>query len=124
MGLISLYLDEDTIKAGLVKALRNANLDVITVADIGKLGDPDESQLMWATHEKRVIYSFNIKDFCLLHRNFIIESRCHAGIIVVAQQRYSIGEQLRGLLRLIATKSSEDMINQLVFLNHYVEENL
>ncbi len=35
---VCLYLDEDTIKSALVKALRNADLDVITVIDAGMLG--------------------------------------------------------------------------------------
>lgn len=60
MSLICLYLDEDTIKSALVKALRNADLDVITVLDAGMLGRSDEEQLDWSTEQKRVIYSFNI----------------------------------------------------------------
>jgi hypothetical protein len=46
---ICLYLDEDTIKIALVKALRNADLDVITVVDAGMLGRSDEEQLNWST---------------------------------------------------------------------------
>ena len=64
MNRICLYLDEDTIKSALVKALRNADLDVVTVADVGRLGYADEEQLIWSTKQKRVIYSFNIRDFC------------------------------------------------------------
>jgi hypothetical protein len=45
----------------------------------------------------------------------------HSGIILVPLQRYSIGEQLRGLLKLISQKSSEDMMNQLVFLSAYTK---
>ena len=60
MSRICLYLDEDTIKSALVKALRNADLDVITVVDAGMLGRSDEEQLNWSIEQKRVIYSFNI----------------------------------------------------------------
>lgn len=59
MSQICFYLDEDTINAALVKALRNANLNVVTVADAGRLGYLDEEQLIWATEEGRVIYRFN-----------------------------------------------------------------
>ncbi|KAB8316546.1 hypothetical protein SD81_025530 [Tolypothrix campylonemoides VB511288] len=55
MSRIRLYLDEDTIKGALIQALRNADLDVITVADGGKLGYPDEEQLIWAAEQGRVI---------------------------------------------------------------------
>jgi hypothetical protein len=118
---ICFYLDEDTINAALVKALRNANLNVVTVADAGRLGYPDEEQLIWATEQGRVIYSFNIGDFCRLHRDFIVQERNHAGIVLASQQQYSIGQQLRGLLKLAADNSSEEMVNQLMFLSAYIE---
>ncbi len=121
MSQICFYLDEDTINAALVKALRNANLNVVTVADAGRLGYPDEEQLIWATEQGRVIYSFNIGDFCRLHRDFIVQERNHAGIVLASQQQYSIGQQLRGLLKLASDNSSEEMVNQLMFLNTYIE---
>lgn len=120
MTLIRLYLDEDTIKAALIQALRNADLDVVTVADADRLGYPDEEQLTWATEQGRVIYSFNIGDFCRLHRDYVAVERTHAGIILAPQQQYSVGQQLRGLLKLAADLSAEDMINQLVFLSAYI----
>ena len=120
MTRIRLYLDEDTIKAALSRALRNADLDVLTVADADRLGYPDEEQLTWATEQGRVIYSFNIGDFCRLHRDFVAVERSHAGIILAPQQQYSVGQQLRGLLKLAAFLSAEDMINQLVFLSAYI----
>ena len=43
----------------------------------------------------------------------------HAGIIVITQQRYGIGEQIRRLLRLIAAKSAEDMQNNIEFLSSW-----
>lgn len=119
MSRIRLYLDEDTIKKALIQALRNADLDVITVADASRLGYCDEEQLIWATEHERVIYSFNVKDFCQLHGNFITQGKSHAGIIL-AQQQYSVGQQLRGLLKLATDKSDTQMINQLVFVSAYV----
>ena len=121
MSQICFYLDEDTINAALVKALRNANLNVVTVADGGRLGYSDEEQLIWATEQGRVIYSFNIGYFCRLHGDFIAQERNHAGIVLASQQQYSIGQQLRGLLKLAADNSSEDMVNQLMFLSTYIE---
>jgi hypothetical protein len=116
-------LDEDTIKTALIQALRNADLDVVTVADVKRLGYADEEheeQLIWATEQKRVIYSFNIGDFCRLHRDFIAEDKSHTGIILASQQQYSVGQQLRGLLKLAADKSAQDMVNELVFISAYV----
>ena len=120
MSRICLYLDEDTIKTALVKALRNADLDVVTVAEVGMLGYPDEEQLIWSTEHKRVIYSFNIGDFCRLHKDYMVQGKSHGGIILAPQQQYSIGQQLTGLLKLAAALSVEEMIDQLVFLNSYL----
>jgi len=119
---IRLYLDEDTIKGALIKALKNADLDVVTVADAGKLGDSDKEQLLWATEQERAIYSFNIGDFCRLHTEFMAQQISHTGIILAPQQ-YSIGQQLRGLLKLVANTSAKDIENQLVFLSSYVQRN-
>jgi hypothetical protein len=115
-------LDEDTIKGALIQALRNADLDVVTVAEAGRLGYPDEEQLIWATEQERVIYSFNIGDFCRLHSDFMAQERSHAGIVLAPQQQYSVGQQLRGLLKLAADQSAQKMANELVFLNTYVEK--
>lgn len=90
MSRICLYLDEDTIKSALVKALRNADLEVKTVAEVGMLGSSDEEQLIRSTKHKQVIYSFNIGDFCRLHRDYMVQGKTHGGIILAPQRQYSI----------------------------------
>ncbi len=65
------------------------------------MGSSDENQLIWTTEKNRVIYSFNIGDFCRLHNAYFEQQKKHSGIVVAAKQSYSIGEQLRGLLKLI-----------------------
>lgn len=47
------------------------------------------------------------------------QGKSHAGIIVAPQQRFSIGEQIRLLLKLIAARSAEDMLNQMEFLSNW-----
>lgn len=122
MSQIRLYLDEDALQEALLQALQSSGVDVMTVADAERLSFSDEKQLIWAAQQKRVIYSFNMGDFYQLHSIFLSKARNHSGIILVPQQRYSIGEQLRGLLKLIDRKSAEDMINQLVFLSTYIRD--
>jgi hypothetical protein len=117
---IRLYLDEDTINASLVKALRNADLDVMTVTDAQRLGLSDEEQLIWAMSQRRVLYSYNVGDFCQLHSTFIVDKRSHAGIILAPQRQYSIGQQQRGLLKLAASLSVDEVVNQLLFLSNYI----
>jgi Domain of unknown function (DUF5615) len=91
---ICLYLDEDSFEKSLVTAFRNAGLDVVTVADVSRQSFSDEEQVIWATEQRRVIYSYNRRDFCRLHSEFLAAERRHAGIVVLQQQRYSVGQQL------------------------------
>lgn len=120
MSQICFYLDEDTLDNALIRSLRTANLDVVTVAEISRLGLSDGEQLLWATEQGRAIYSFNIGDFCKLHRDYMLQGQTHAGIIL-AQQRYSIGQQLQGLVRLATTQTASTIVNQLVFLSAYID---
>jgi hypothetical protein len=46
---------------------------------------------------------------------YFAEGKTHAGIIL-AQQRYSIGQQLRQILELVGSKPLEEMRNNAVFL--------
>lgn len=121
MSQILLYIDEDSMKQALVIALRNSGVDVITASDVKRTGYLDEEQLAWATQQVRVLYSANVKDFCRINSTLMEQGESHAGIILVQQQRYSVGELLRGILNLMATKSAEDMRNQLVFLGAYIK---
>jgi uncharacterized protein YwbE len=108
-------MDED-----FVQALRSRNVDVLTVADVGMLHRSDEKQIDWARQNGRVIFSFNTKDFYRLHTTIIEQGLSHAGIILAPQQRYGIGDLMRGVLKLINTKSSEEMQGQLEFLSNWI----
>jgi Domain of unknown function (DUF5615) len=80
----------------------------------------DEEQLKWAFDNQRVIYSFNVRDFYKIHTNLVEQGQRHAGIIL-GVQNYSIGEQMRRILRIIATKSAQDMQNKVEFLSAWDE---
>ncbi|MGB7439758.1 MAG: DUF5615 family PIN-like protein [Coleofasciculaceae cyanobacterium] len=60
MSQIRLYLDEDAQRQGLVQALRNAGLDIVTTLEAKNSASVDEEQLIWAIEQERVIYSFNV----------------------------------------------------------------
>jgi len=121
MSQICFYLDEDAGKKSLTNGLRNAGIDVMTTAEADRLGSSDDNQLIWATEQKRVIYSFNVGDFCRLHKAYLELQQEHSGIVLAAEQSYAIGEQLRGLLKLVESLEAENMANQLVFLKKYID---
>ena len=120
MSKIKLYIDEDSTSRSLLVALKSRNIDVLTTSNVNRLTSPDEQQLLYAYSQNRVIYTANIKDFYHLHTLFLTEGKSHAGIILVQQQRYGIGEISRGILRLIAAKSAEEMINQIEFISTWI----
>ena len=120
MSRISLYMAEDSTARSLAFTLKSRGVNVITALEANRLGYSDEEQLIWATSQGRSLYSSNVRDFYCLHTLFSQQKRNHAGIILVQQQRYSIGEIMRGVLQLIATRSAEIMIDQLEFLGTWI----
>ncbi|WP_427162263.1 DUF5615 family PIN-like protein [Aliinostoc sp. HNIBRCY26] len=121
MSEIRLLIDEDAMDHRLVGALRARGVDVTTAGELGTTGFSDEEQLIIANQQQRVFYTFNVGDFCQLHSLYMAEKITHSGIIISSQD-YSIGEQMRRILKLMATKSAQDMGNQLVFLSAYLGE--
>lgn len=114
---IRLYIDEDAMDKDLVQALRARGLDVITALDARMIERSDDEHLDYTTAQGCVLYSFNVGDFYRLHTAYMAQGKSHAGIILAQQQRYSVGEQMRRLLKLIATKSVEQMKSEAEFLS-------
>ena len=114
---IRLYFDEDAMDSDVVRALRVRGVEVITAHDVGLIGSPDELHLARATENECVLYSFNVSDFMALHVSYLAAERDHGGIVLAQQQRYSVGEQMRRLLRLVEMKPAEAMRNAVEFLS-------
>ena len=117
--IIRLYLDEDSMDRDLIRALLARGLDVESVLDADMSGYPDAQQLAYAASCGRALYSGNIGDFNQLHHEYLTAQRPHSGIILVPQQRYSIGEQLRRILKLASSLPAEEMRNRLEFLSNW-----
>ena len=73
--------------------------------------------LVLAAAQGRTLYGFNVSDFYRLHTDFLKHGRSHAGIVLAKQQHYSVGEQMRRLLKLIASVSADEMKNRIEFLS-------
>ena len=105
------------MRRSLVEALRVRGVDVITALDVGMIEQDDREHLDYATDQGRVLCSFNVGDFYRLHSEYVARGKRHAGIILMQQQRLSVGEQLRRLLRLVASKPADEMENWVEFLS-------
>jgi hypothetical protein len=110
---IRFLLDED-VHAELSHALRNRGFDVLHAQEIDRKGKTDREQLEFATKEKRCFFSFNVKDFVILHNQYARENREHGGIIVSKQ--LSFGETLKKFLRKARLFSQDTIKNRLEFL--------
>ena len=120
MTRLRLYVDEDSMDEDFIDALRVRDLDVRTARDDGMLGRSDLDQLRWSTASGRVLYSFNVGDFYALHTAFLARQEQHAGVILSQQQRYSIGDQLRAVLKVMAARSAEEMAGVVIFLSAWM----
>jgi len=101
----------------LVRALWARGVDVLTALEANMVGRRDAEHLQFATEQGRVLYTFSVTDFYRLHREYIEAGKTHAGIILAHQQRYSVGEQMRRLLKLAGTKAAEEMHDRVEFLS-------
>ena len=113
---IRLYIDEDAMSRSLVRGLRSRGISVTTASEAEMVGQGDREQLEYAKQNEYVFYTFNVGDFCRLHKEYLAGGKSHSGIVVVNRRRYAVGEQLRFVLKLAKTKSAEEMKNQLMFL--------
>ena len=88
--------------------------------EAGMADASDEEQLEFATVQHRVLFSYNASDFQRIHTEYLTAGKSHAGIILAPQQRFTIGDQIRLLLRLINAKSAEEMHDRLEFLSNWL----
>ncbi len=114
---IRLYLDEDTMDADLVRALRIRGVDVTTALEQGMIRRDDIDHLEFANSQGRALYSFNVGDYQQLHSEYVMREKHHSGIILAQQQRYRLGEQMRRLLKIVAQVSAEEAKDSVMFLS-------
>jgi len=119
VSLVRLYIDEDSMSHAFVRALRSRNVEVITAFEAGMIECTDLQHLTFAAEHDCVLYTFNVRDFYALHIGFLNEDKSHAGLILARQQHYSVGEQTRRVLKLIANRSAEEMLNRVEFLSSW-----
>lgn len=115
--MLRLYLDEDSVRHSLVEALRVRGVDVSTAIEARMTGRSDLDQLGHATAQGRTLCTFNVADFYRLHGELIARGQSHAGIVLMTQQRYSVGDLMRRLLAIVAAESSDSMRDRAAFLS-------
>ncbi len=111
--MIKLYLDEDVHKKAAY-ALRTKGFDVLSASEAEKKGLTDKEQLDYSVSLKRTLFSFNIRDFINLHKQYISEKKEHFGIILSPQ--INISTLIKKLSFKLMMLKPEEMYNQLFWL--------
>ncbi|MEO0770725.1 MAG: DUF5615 family PIN-like protein [Cyanobacteria bacterium J06649_4] len=113
-------IDEDTQSKILVKTLKSAGHDVLTVQDIGMNGASDKEVLDYAHSTNRTVLTKNCEDFRALHKN---RGQSHYGIFAVYQGKASEKQMTRqsimnALSNLCLAKI--ELKDRFIELNHWV----
>jgi len=115
-----LHLDADTSNRALHDALLKRGHDVTrTPNDWMPLDATDETQLLRATANGRLIFTFNIGDFQALASLY----PQHAGIVMAAQRSWTLSALIAALDRMLSETSSEEWIGPIRWLNHWRTES-
>jgi len=110
-----LHLDADTSKKSLLKALVEQGHDVTrTPNEWMALDANDIEQLLGATAQGRVIFTFNVRDFMELANRY----PHHAGILLSAQK--PMPELLSALGKMLANTNVDEWFGQVRWLNDWM----
>jgi hypothetical protein len=113
-----LHLDADASIKALHRALLEAGFDVTrTPTDWMPRDASDKIQLLGATAQQRSIFTFNIRDFMPLARQF----SQHHGIILAAQSSWTLAGLIDALTRLLTETDASDWPGQARWLNDWRE---
>ena len=131
---LKLLIDEDSQALPLVKTLRKANHDVVTVNEANLMGQPDNVVLEYATQNDRIVLTRNCRDFegegCAVARripNHLVEALHeanpnHPGIFAVYQEANPLKKMSRqDIVKAIANLEAAKipLQNQFISLNHW-----
>ncbi|MEX0783417.1 MAG: DUF5615 family PIN-like protein [Dehalococcoidia bacterium] len=115
-----IYLDDDSGDLAIAENLLRAGEDIIRSTDVGMRGRDDHEHLEFATL-RGVLITANRSHYWQLHSDWLRSGRSHAGIIIIHQGRYSVGERLRRLRRLLRERTAEEMVERVEWLRDWGE---
>jgi predicted nuclease of predicted toxin-antitoxin system len=113
---IKLYLDED-IDPLLTKVLRDRGYDILSTHEAKMHKSDDYKQIDFAISEGRAILTHNVRDFHRIAKEYGRISKSHSGIILSSQLPFK--ELLKRVLRLLHKHNSEDIPNQVLWLEDF-----
>ena len=115
---IRLYLDAD-VDVKLATNLCEAGYDCISARQVGNEALDDESQMVFAANEGRVLVTHNIRHFVPIFERWWRANRHHPGVVV--SQQIPLGELQRRVIKLLDTVTPDGMENNLRNLAEFAE---
>jgi hypothetical protein len=114
-----LHLDADTSMRALQKALQQRGHDITRTPNAWMpLDAGDEIQLLRATANGRILFTFNIRDFQRLARQF----PHHAGIVLATQRSWTLSTWIAAIDNMLNQTSAEEWPGQIRWLNQWREQ--
>jgi hypothetical protein len=111
-----LHLDADASIKALANALRSRGHDVTRTPNDWMPADAsDREQLLGATAQGRLIFTFNIRDFLTLAR----KHPKHAGILLAAQSHWSLSELTDALDHALTNTDEKDWRGHVRWLSDF-----
>jgi hypothetical protein len=92
---------------------------VLTTTEAERSSSKDEERLAFATAQNLVLVSRNVADFARIRHQWSAAGRQHAGMILIAQQKWGPGELARRIVRLLAGVPGGDMRGRLEFISNW-----
>ena len=111
-----LHLDADASIKALYNSLCERGHDVTrTLNEWMSFDANDRAQLLGATAQGRILFTFNVRDFQVLAKQY---SR-HHGIILATQNRWSTHELIQSLDRALCETQDSDWLGMVRWLNDF-----
>ncbi len=95
-------LCDENFNPAVTLGLRRAGFDALHIYEVGRDGDSDEQQLLFAIQEDRAILTQDRVDFEELHRIYMLNGWEHCGI--VACMPYDTRTMIRELINFFEDK--------------------
>lgn len=111
-----LHLDADTSIKALHQTLEARGHDITrTPTDWMPRDASDEAQLLGATAQGRILFTFNVRDYIPLARRH----PGHAGIVLAAQRSWDLSDLIAALDRLLSETDAGEWRGQVRWLNQW-----
>ena len=115
---LRLLIDEDSQDKVLVRLLREAEHDVVTVNEAGLMGQPDSTVFRYGIDKNRIVLTLNCRDFKALHE----ADPNHPGILAVYQEANPFKKMgFKIIVKAISNIEAANipLQNQFISLNHW-----